>query len=340
MLRIPRLPTLRSRTLRSRARTVTLAASVLAAIALLVTGCGGGEEPVGSVTAEPSEILLGYPESSHVQLTWKMDADLEGTDARPLVFVHLIGDERQVLRTFDHPLPEDWQAGEEISYPLELYQSMLGPPLAQGSYRLTAGIYTGEHRWALDGEEVGRQEYEIARVQAPAPEIGALPKVSYGSGWTPLAAGNDRQVLGSRALGARAKVQVSEAPEAGVLALHFETQDVPEGFRMTRKVEADGDAADGSETEGSEAADSQPASLPAGGAAWTPEIRAYSSCSDHELRISGAGTSTYTVRVGEGANCEIDLVPNYSVEAVQPKPGEEETINLGRLMKMTWTPEG
>jgi hypothetical protein len=143
-------------------------AAVLALVAsAALAGCGGESGPVARVSVEPDAVELAYPATARLTTSWEMTVPLDA-EGRPVVFVHLIGAEGEVDRTFDFPLTVEWRPGETATVPVPLWQSALGPPLAPGSYRLTLGLYDSAagRRWPLAtaGEEVARQEYEVARV--------------------------------------------------------------------------------------------------------------------------------------------------------------------------------
>ena len=80
-----------------------------------------------------------------------MRTDLGADVTDPKVFVHLLDSGGSIARTFDHPLPGEWISGREEEYSIALYQSALAPPLNDGTYRLTVGLYDDSGmRWPLE----------------------------------------------------------------------------------------------------------------------------------------------------------------------------------------------
>ncbi len=290
------------------------AAGLLAAATLAAAGCRDEPaQPVARVAAEPAALTLAYPQSAELTLTWSPQAAIEASGGRPIVFVHLLADDGEVVRTFDHPFPRDWEPGSEASYPLTLYQSMLGPPVPAGSYRLTLGLYDGDTRWPLDGcEEIGRMEYQVARVEVPRAQPATLPEVDYAGSWRELAAGGDRQVLGYRWLGDRGEVRVQGAGRGGELGMAFELADPPAGRQ--RVLEGDAEV---------------------------PCLRLTSTCDDSERTLSGSGRVTLSVAVPAGRDCSVQLAPNYRFSeptGAAAATATEEEPPLARLIVVTWDP--
>jgi len=302
-----------------------LAGALLAAVALtLAGGCSEPVEPVARVVAQPATISLPFPRSADLDLTWDLRADIETAGGRPTVFLHLLDEDGHVLRTFDHPFPQDWRTGAEVSYPLAVYQSMLGPPLPRGRYRLTLGLYEGDRRWPLDaGEPVGRMEYEVARVEVPAARPGELPEVGYFGRWTPLVGGADRQVLGYRQLGAEGQVTVGEVTPGGTLGMVFELGEPKPG--QVRVMD------DGGEV---------------------PSLRVSSTCDGSQRTLSGPDPMRLAIQVPAGRACDVHISPNYHFadrvadseagdETAAGSAGDEvEFASLARLTVVTWDPAG
>jgi len=334
-------------------RTAFTALAALALVAVLTTGCGDSAPPVGSVAVEPATTALPYPGSRQVELAWGPKEGLDAASARPRVFVHLLPEgEKEVLRTFDHPLPETWRAGSDIRYPLELYQSMLGPPLAEGTYRLTVGLYDEDQRWPLEGgEEAGRREYAVAQVEVPAAQPENLPKLEYEGNWSPLMAGTDRQVLGFRYVGADATLRITEVPEDGTLGISLEINPVPEGFDRVSATVAPASGADGAEP--GENSDGEDATSPEVGSAGAgdssaggrgtgdgePALHVLVACDGTETTLSGLGRSDLEVDLTAGTDCAVRLSPNYAHRpAAGQEPDAPETSELARLVLVTWNP--
>lgn len=287
----------------ARRRHGAASVALLALVLLIPAACGGPEEPVAELAVDASRLTLPYPESRELVLTWRPRAELP-TDA-PRVFVHLLNAEGTVERTFDHPFPQPWRPGTEVSYPLHLYQSMLGPPLAAGEYRLTVGLHGSDDRWPLatDGPAAGRREYRVATVEVPGPRTADLPSIDFRGAWLPLEPGTDRQVLGSRWLGAEGVVAVEETASPGRLGLLFETPEPPAGVERT--VEGPGDE---------------------------PCLKVESTCDGSERRLSGTGLSPFEVAVPAGEPCEIRLQPNFRLDH------PDFAGKSARLLVLTWDP--
>lgn len=112
---------------------------------VLLGGCSESKEPVGKLTVSPPNLTLGYPGFTPLELDFEMTAPLD-SQGTPIVFVHVIDEPGEVMRTFDHPLPGAWTTGGRLSYEIDLHQSALAPPLAPGDYDLTVGLYEGDRR--------------------------------------------------------------------------------------------------------------------------------------------------------------------------------------------------
>lgn len=203
---------------------------------LALSACGGPGEPVARLSLEPSASLtLPYPGRDRLEVMWK---PLEALDVPPHVFVHVIDQPGNVLRTFDHPFPGDWSSGREVESTIGVWQSALAPPLAPGNYELTVGLYNPENgrRWPLQvsGREVDQGEYAVARVEVPPPSAEAEPEIDFSEGWLPLEPTGDRQLFAVRWLGAEggwiALTGLSE-PTTLALTLHIPRLE-GDGFRL------------------------------------------------------------------------------------------------------------
>lgn len=260
------------------------------------------ETPVARVQIEPVEVTLTFPQTVVLDLRWSLQAPVQPADGRLLVFVHLIDAEGKLERTFDHPFPEPWSVGEEITYPLELYQSAVDPALPIGTYRLTLGLYdaTGK-RWPLEtgGQEVDDYEYSVARVVAPDARR-STPKFTFSKAWTPPEATGHRQLLAHRWLtNQHADLVVWGIEHPGEVVLRFK---IPEQRQR-----------------GSE-----------------PMVDLRSKCAEFRGQVSGQGTHEIrsTIRPdATGDRCSIRFVPNFSFR---------DSARTGRysalLEKATWSP--
>ena len=169
---------------------------------------------------------------------------------------------------------------------LELYQSVLGPPLAAGDYALTAGLYDGSgRRWALatSGEEVGRREYRVATVRVPERETAGAPEIDFATGWLPLEPGGDRQILGRRWTSGAAAIAV-RGGEGGELALTLTVPEPPAG--VERRL-AEGERA--------------------------PAVRVASDCDGSSHHLAGVGSHEIAVAVPAGAGCRVTVEPNFQL---------------------------
>jgi len=282
-------------------------AFVLLPFALVATGCGEETpDPVATVDVEPTELTLPYPGQARFEALWRPSAELGPGGGEPIVFVHLLDAEGEVARTFDHRFPAEWRIGGEQADPIVLFQSLLGPPLPAGDYRLTLGLYGSEGRWALDaGEEVAKREYAVATVQVPELAPAAVPKLDFADGWLALEPGQDRQVLGSRWLSTGGAIGVAAVPESGHLTLHLE---VPPSHGGNAPVFAAGAA--------------------------VQRLKVVSSCDGESDEIVGSGLGFAVVSVPAEAGCEIRLEPNFFF-----LPTGSEMPRSVRLVQLFWNGE-
>jgi hypothetical protein len=256
----------------------------IAAVLLAVGALGCGEAPVAELGIQPEPLRLGYPRSSDLALTWRLERALP-PDAAPIVFVHLLSAAGDLVRTFDHAFPGPWRPGEEVRDIVAIYQSALGPGLPPGAYRLTAGLYGREGRWRLRtaGEEVGPREYAVARVDvdAPAPTAG----FGFDDGWLPLEPGRDRQVLGRRWLGAGEGTIRSPGSPGATLWLRLLVPHLPPDAR---------------------AADGAPIT--------EPQLFISPRCTGGDVMLAGAGTHDVRLPLPAAAPCDVRLRPNFHFE--------------------------
>lgn len=265
----------------------------LLALSLSLLACGEDDgPPVARVEVAPQQLRLGFPEVETFQLTWTPTAELEGLSSQPMVFVHLLDDQKKLVRTFDHPFPQKWRTGTPVTYEARLFQSQLAPPLSPGTYTLTVGLYEGRRRWALEGlgERVDSAEYVAAQVEVPS-ESNA-PKLVFSPQWQPVEPGADRQVLVRRWLGNRGAIRLEGVREAGTLWLVLR---IPQVDPSNERLELEGEAG-------------LPAVLVRG-------------CGGFEMSVSGPGTHEIEVPVEAARNgaCRIGLNPNYSIVSATTK---------------------
>lgn len=322
----------------SRIRWIATLAAGLAVFA----GCGGEEaEPVARLVAEPMELTVAYGTYAGLSLAWTPVAELEGASGEARVFLHLLDEDGELARTFDHDLPGTWSVGGERSYRVPVYQSLLAPPLPPGRYSLTAGLYDGEnHRWPLDfqGERVGRHEYRVAAVEVPA-RGAEPPAVQFSPTWSPTLAGADRQVVAFRWLAGEGAIRLSDVPEDGTLWMVLRIPGAQEAGATRRLLpvmeegeeRGEGPAA-GEDGEESEAGGEEGGAPPPAG---EPRVSVTASCSGFEAQVSGEGRHDLEVPVtAGGSDCAVTLSPNYTVES---RAGEDRTVLLEIL---AWRPAG
>lgn len=265
----------------------------MASLTLLVLlgACEKAPPPVAEVQLATDQIRLPYPGFDELQMTWRLLEPLGETLGEPQAFVHLLDGDGDVVRTFDQILPFDWQPGESRSLEIMAYQSALAPPLAAGTYGLSVGLYDlSGKRWPLrtTGREVDDHEYEIAEVEVDG-DAAEVPMFYFSSGWQPLEAGTDSQILGRRWLSGEGTIRMAEIPGEGIVWLSFR---VPSPDPAVEEL---------SLAEGEEEA----------------TVRISSTCSDVTLSETGFGRSEIRlpVEAAEGgelpAECEILLQPNF-----------------------------
>ena len=264
---------------------------VLVLVAGLHLGCPSTEAPVGEIRVEPARVELPYPGFATIRLHWTMQADLGPNVNNPLVFVHLLDSGGAVARTFDHPLPAEWIAGDQEDYALDLYQSALAPPLSDGTYRLTLGLYDASGmRWPLSSAfgPVARTEYQVGEVLVDSESVEA-PMFFFSPSWLTLEAGTDAQILGRRWLSGEGTVRVANLPGRGILWLRLRIPDA----------------------EGSEA------QLVLDEGATEAIVIVSGSCGIEETALQGAGVQEIFLDLspadGEDSpgECEISLSPNF-----------------------------
>ena len=282
-----------------------LAAAV--ALAAVAAGCERTpDRPVARLAATPGEVSLAYPGAAQVELAWQPLVPLGEVDGELRVFVHLIDGEGEIARTFDHRYPFAWEVGRPQRHRLELYQSVLGPPLPAGEYALTAGLYDGSgRRWALEttGEDVRRREYRLATVRAEEPSAATAPEVGFAGGWLPIEPGADRQILGRRWTTGDAAIEVGAPAASGELALSLTIVTPPEGVEL-RLDEGAGQ----------------------------PAVRVTSDCDGSSHHLAGIGSHEIAVVVPAGAACRVVLEPSFDLAWPEGPP------RAATLEKLYWRP--
>jgi hypothetical protein len=272
----------------------------LLALSLTVFACREDDgPPVARVDVRPQQLRLGFPEVQTLQLTWTPTAELEGLSSQPMVFLHLLDDQKKLVRTFDHPFPQKWRAGTPVTYEARMFQSQLAPALSPGKYSVTVGLYEGKHRWALEGlgERVDRAEYVAAQVEVPSESTS--PKLVFSPQWQPVEPGADRQVLVRRWLGNRGAIRLEGVRAPGALWLVLR---IPPVDAANERLELEGAA-------------NLPGVLVRG-------------CGGFEMSVSGPGTHEIEVPVeaAENGACRIGLNPNFAIVAAST--GKRRSVSL------------
>lgn len=279
-----------------------LALPLLAAAA----GCRPAERPVATLTASPAELELAWPRFVELEVRLRATAELLDVVDRPLVFLHLLDEPGSVVRTFDHPLLDDWEIGREYVYSVRLYQSALADPLPPGDYLLSLGLYDPDlGRFALDteGREVGRMEYQIGTVRVP-PLAESDPRARFSEGWLAAEPGVDRQVLSRRALRGDAVGTVQLGPLEGAGTIYVSLDLPREGPLAGRRVEI------------------------LDGASRARVV--FDSCGGEQVEVTGSGVLEVDLAVPEAtATCEIVVRPNFRVD--HPDTAETTSVRLGVL---------
>lgn len=258
-----------------------------------LVACGPSEPPVASLLVEPAGLQLPFPGVVDLQLSWAMELPLDGLEGQPLVFVHLVDEQGEVLRTFDQSLDFEWQPGESQQYGIHIYQSALAPPLEPGSYGLTMGLYdSGGRRWPLrvEGREAGSNEYRVAEVEVGA-DLEDAPMFFFSPAWLPLESGLDEQVVARRWLGdGEGTIRVTECPESGRIWMLIR---IPSDEAGASRVVLNDEAS-------------------------TPEVRVTSTCGLEEICVSGPGYHEIEISFRPAdkdlvEECELRLQPNFKM---------------------------
>ncbi|HEX2641824.1 MAG TPA: hypothetical protein VHU81_02450, partial [Thermoanaerobaculia bacterium] len=285
--------------------------AVLAVFLATLAACGGNAAPVASVEVTPKAFRLGFPDLREVHLKWSPVEGL-GDSAKPIVFVHLLDDQDEVMRTFDHPFPKRWAEGEPVEYDLKVYQSALGQPLPAGKYRLTLGLYQeGGKRWALDGlgKPFKKREYVVAEVEVPPAGQGG-PLIAFSSeSWLPLQPGGDRQVLARRWMSGTAALRIQNIAAPGKAWMVVR---IPEPSSVeTIQVEAGSNA---------------------------PAVLVSSSCGSVEVNLTGSGSHDVEIpidAVPAGGSCDVILKPNFRINEVGVAVQRSASLE-----SIAWAPAG
>jgi hypothetical protein len=285
--------------------------SILPLIVLfLVAGCERSAPPVAEVSVQPTEVQLGFPGTAPLEFEWRVGETLEGLQGKPRVFVHLLEEDGEVVRTFDHPLPFEWRPGATETYVWNIEQSALVPALEEGSYRLTIGLYDmAGNRWPLDvdGEEVADVEYHAATLNATQDEAG-FPRFYFSASWLPVEGGTDRQVLGRRWLAEDGVLRIGEITAPGTVRLLV---GIPSDEAIAQELVMEGEASE-------------------------PAVTIGSSCGDAQVTVTGNGSHWVEIPIEAGEDgavppeCELSIDANYyllSLESLERRTAALESVS-------------
>ncbi len=259
---------------------------VVGAICFGISCSGPDEAPVAELRVDPGLLSVPYPGYRELRLDLLPTAALEGVE-EPILFVHLLGEPGDVLRTFDQPLPSRWRLGERQRFAVRIFQSAMARPLPPGRYGLSVGLYeAGGRRWPLEvkGEEADRYEYRVAEIEVP-PASGKEPRFDFSAGWSEPEVGNDRQILARRWLGMEGEIAIAGLTPPGRLWLALRIPPAPE--RGVRVLAA-----------------GQP----------QPAVTVSSACGDLEIGISGLGRHQIEIPVVSAEQelaCSLTLRSNF-----------------------------
>lgn len=151
----------------------------------LVTACGGdktSEPPVATpaVKLNHERVPIGSP----VKVTYSFQvADGAKIDGDYIVFVHVLDPDGERLWTDDHPpsVPtSQWKPGQKIEYTRTVFVPNY-PYIGEANIRM--GLYSGDKRLPLMGQEVARREYLVGKFQL-APQSENIFLI-YKDGWHP-----------------------------------------------------------------------------------------------------------------------------------------------------------
>jgi len=164
-----------------------VSACVLAALALMVTGCSTPEDttpPVGTMQVSLSrpKVALGSPVEVTYRFTLAQDAPNLGARR---VFVHFLDADEELMWTDDHEPPtptSDWKPGQTVEYT----RSMFIPSYPYvGAAKLAAGMYSpaNNERLKFSNDDRGDRSYKVV-------DFELLPQtenifVIFKDGWHP-----------------------------------------------------------------------------------------------------------------------------------------------------------
>lgn len=287
---------------------------------LALAGCGDADpaEPVARVDVARSEVVLPHGAGATLETVWEPTAPLGLAAPEPWVFVHLLGSDGEVLRTFDHPYSAGWSPGQAAEHGVDLWQSVLAPPLPPGRYDLTLGLIDGPTgtRWPLDveGRRVDEGEYVVAQVVVPERRAEGEPEVGFTRSWRPVVPGSDHQTLAVRWLETEGSIVLRDVEGPLDLDLTLLVPDPDDGSWSVHRVAG------------------------AGGGPETLSVALRPGCGAEPLRLNGAGVHEVRLelRPDEGAaTCEVRIEPDYVL--VDVRSFQRLSVELRRV---SWSRPG
>lgn len=154
-------------------------------LAAVVSACGGSksnEPPVAtpSLKMDHDRVPIGSP----VKMTYSFQvADNAKFDGDYIVFIHVLDPDGEQLWTDDHQpsIPtSQWKPGQKVEYTRTVFVPNY-PYIGEAQVRM--GLYSGDKRLALNGQEESRREYVVGKFQL-LPQSENIFLI-YKEGWHP-----------------------------------------------------------------------------------------------------------------------------------------------------------
>lgn len=274
-------------------------------------GCRPVEPPLARMASHPAHAVLPYPGFFEVEIEIEPLRGLLPGAGTPIVFLHLLDSEGQLVRTFDRPLSGRFEPGLRLEHRVRLYQSALADPLEPGEYRLTVGLYDtllGRYELATADRREGKGEYRVGVVEVP--ELARdTPALRFSELWLPAEAGQDLQILAWRPLGGEGPGAIQLAPlsEPGKIVLGLEIPRPETGSHLELRQGAE-----------------------------DPRVEILADCAEDRVEIAGFGFHEVAFDVPRApANgvCGLEFRPNFRIYPRDRKP----PISI-RLGLVAWSP--
>src|SRR2546422_10845475 len=177
-----------SMTVSAPCRSLGIFIALVGAIAPTAAGCRNREPPAPPV-ASPS-VRINHdkaPLGSPIEITYKFVVQNTGAiDQDYRVMAHVVDTDEELMWTDDHnpPVPTtQWKQGQQIEYTRTVFVPIY-PYIGEAS--IEVGLYstTNQKRLPLDGEDVGKRAYKVARLQL-TPQTENVFTV-FKDGWYPV----------------------------------------------------------------------------------------------------------------------------------------------------------